>query len=186
VQIRRQVSELRDLAAGTLDSVHGLALELRPSVLDDLGLAAAVQRHVATQSRLQGFDLDFHTEGLQGTRLRPETETAIYRIVQEALANVARHSRASSVSVVLERRNETLVAIVEDNGRGFEVDKLLASDYSLGLHGMHERSLLVGAKLTIESSLGGGTTVFVEVPLPQSIRGPAEHDEQGTRADVVQ
>ena len=127
-EIRQQVSELRDLAAGTLDSVYGLALELRPSVLDDLGLVAAVSRHVSSQSRLQGLEVDFHTEGLQGSRLPVQTETAIYRIVQEALANVVRHSKATSVSVVLERRNDTLVAIVEDNGAGFDVHKLLAGE----------------------------------------------------------
>jgi signal transduction histidine kinase len=164
-QIKAQVAELRDLAAGTLDSVHGLALELRPSVLDDLGLVAAVQRHVTTQTRKYAIEVDFHTAGLDGTRLSPETETAVYRIVQEALANVARHSQATSASVVLERRRETLVAIVEDNGSGFEVDDLLASEQSLGLHGMRERSFLVGGKLTVESSPGGGTTVFVQVPL---------------------
>ena len=164
-QIRAQVAELRELAAGTLDSVHGLALELRPSVLDDLGLVAAVRRHVTTQARKYGIEVDFHTAGLDGTRLPPETETAVYRIVQEALANVARHSQATSASVVLERRRETLVTIVEDNGRGFDVEALLASEQSLGLHGMRERSFLAGGKLTIESSPGGGTSVFVQVPL---------------------
>jgi signal transduction histidine kinase len=171
-QIKAQVSELRDLAAGTLESVHGLALELRPSVLDDLGLVAAVQRHVAAQTRKYGLEVDFHTAGLDGTRLSPETETAVYRIIQEALANVARHSQATSASVVLERRRETLVAIVEDNGNGFDVDALLASEQSLGLHGMRERSFLVGGKLTVESSPGGGTTVFVQVPLAEPGVGP--------------
>jgi signal transduction histidine kinase len=164
-QIRAQVAELRELAAGTLDSVHGLALELRPSVLDDLGLVAAVQRHVATQTRRQGVEVDFHTTGLDGKRLGPETEMAVYRIIQESLANVSRHSRATAASVILECRRDTLVAIVEDNGRGFDVGALLASEQSLGLHGMRERSLLVGGKLTIESSPGGGTTVFVQIPL---------------------
>src|SRR5919202_5572816 len=111
-QIRAQVAELRELAAGTLDSVHGLALELRPSVLDDLGLVAAVQRQVATQTRRQDLEVDFHTAGLDGTRLAPETEMAVYRIIQEALANVARHSRATAASVILERRRDKLVAIV--------------------------------------------------------------------------
>lgn len=172
-QIRAQVAELRELAAGTLHSVHGLALELRPSVLDDLGLVAAVQRHVAAQARKHGLEVDFHTAGLDGMRLPPGTETAVYRIIQEALANVVRHSRASGASLVLERRREALVAIVEDNGRGFEVDSLLAREQSLGLHGMRERSFLVGGKLTIESSPGGGTTVFVEVPLaPGTSLGP--------------
>jgi signal transduction histidine kinase len=164
-QIRSQVAELRELAASTLNSVHGLALELRPSVLDDLGLIAAVQRYVATQARKHRLEVDFHTAGLDGARLSAETETAVYRIVQESLSNVARHSGSTSASVVLERRGDTLVAIVEDAGRGLDVEARLASEQSLGLHGMRERALLVGGKLTIESSPGGGTTVFVEVPL---------------------
>jgi signal transduction histidine kinase len=164
-QVRAQVAELRDLATGTLDSVHRLALELRPSVLDDLGLVTAVQRHLAAQSRKNGLDVDFHTSGLDGVRLPAETETALYRIIQEALANVIRHSQASTASVVLERRRESLVAIVEDDGHGFDADLLLGSEHSLGLHGMRERSFLVGGKLTIESSPGGGTSVFVQVPL---------------------
>jgi signal transduction histidine kinase len=158
------VAELREVAAGALDSVHSLALELRPSVLDDLGLVAAVQRQVATYSGRFGLELDFHTSGLDSTRLAPEAETAVYRIVQEALTNVIRHSQATSGSVVLEMRRGLLVAIVEDNGRGFDVDALLAREQSLGLHGMRERSFLVGGKLTIESSPGSGTTVFVQVP----------------------
>jgi signal transduction histidine kinase len=180
-QVRAQVAELRDLAAGTLDSVHGLALELRPSVLDDLGLVAAVQRHLAALSRIHGLDVDFHTSGLDGVRLPAETETAVYRIIQEALANVIRHSRASGASVVLERRQEALVAIVEDDGRGFDADLLLGSEHSLGLHGMRERSFLVGGKLTIESSPDGGTTVFVQVPLQAS--APAALLEPGPAGD---
>ena len=168
-QVRAQVAELRELAATTLDAVHGLALELRPSVLDDLGLVAAVQRHLTAQARKYRLDVDFHTTGLDGVRLRPETETAVYRIIQEALANVARHSRASAASVVLERRSDMLVAIVDDNGSGFDVDARLASEQSLGLHGMRERAFLVGGKLTIESSPGGGTTVFVQVPLAPAL-----------------
>jgi signal transduction histidine kinase len=164
-QIRAQVGELRELVAATLASVHGLALELRPSVLDDAGLVAATQRYVTSQARKYGLEVDLHTAGLDRARLLPETETAVYRIIQEALANVARHARATSASIVLERRGERLVAIVEDDGRGFEVERLLASEQSLGLHGMRERTLLVGGKLTIESSPGGGTTIFVEVPL---------------------
>jgi signal transduction histidine kinase len=171
-QVRAQVAELRELATNTLESVHGLALELRPSVLDDLGLVAAVQRHVTTHARKQRLDVDFHTAGLGDTRLPQQTETAVYRIVQEALANVTRHSGATAASVVLERRNGMLVAIVEDNGRGFEVDALLAREQSLGLHGMRERAFLVGGKLTIESSPGGGATVFVQVPLAPDLALP--------------
>lgn len=180
-QVRAQVAELRELAAGTLQSVHGLALELRPSVLDDLGLVAAVQRHLAAHARKHPVEVDFHTAGLGTTRLAPETETAVYRIIQEALANVTRHSGATTASVVLERRNGSLVAIVEDNGHGFDVEALLAREQSLGLHGMRERAFLVGGKLTIESSPGGGATVFVQVPLVDEDAGRLAADDAGAR-----
>ncbi|MCC7103798.1 MAG: sensor histidine kinase [Chloroflexi bacterium] len=165
VQVRTQVTELRELAGSTLEAVHGLALELRPSVLDDLGLVAAVRRHVNAQARKYGLEIDFHTAGLEGVRLPSETETAVYRVIQEALTNVARHAGGASASVIVERRGDSLVAIVEDDGYGFDAVAMLDREQSLGLHGMRERSLLVGGKLTIESSPGAGTTVFVQAPI---------------------
>jgi signal transduction histidine kinase len=166
-RMRAHAAELRELAASTIRAVHTLAFELRPSVLDDLGLVAAVGRYCRSLSQ-RGLEVDFHVAGMEDTRLAPETETAVYRILQEALTNVVRHAEATEASVVLERRAGSILAIVEDNGRGFNVDQLLDSsmrDRSLGLYGMHERAALVGATLTIESSLGSGTSVFVETPI---------------------
>jgi signal transduction histidine kinase len=166
-QMRAHAADLRELAASTLRAVHNLAFELRPSVLDDLGLVAAVARYCRSLSQ-RGLDVDFHVAGMEATRLPPETETAVYRIVQEALTNVVRHSDATEASVVLERRGDTVVAIVEDNGQGFDVGQMLDSsmrERSLGLYGMHERASLVGALLTIESTPGAGATVFVEAPI---------------------
>ncbi|MFN0071409.1 MAG: histidine kinase [Chloroflexota bacterium] len=166
-RMRAHAAELRELAASTIRAVHTLAFELRPSVLDDLGLVAAVGRYCRSLQQ-RGLDVDFHVAGMEDTRLAPETEIAVYRIIQEALTNVVRHSEATEASVVLERRAHSILAIVEDNGRGFNVDQLLDSsmrDRSLGLYGMHERAALVGATLTIESSLGNGASVFVETPI---------------------
>lgn len=166
-QMRARTSELRELAASTLRAVHLLAVELRPSTLDDLGLVAAVARYCRTLTR-RGLEVDFHVAGMDDTRLAPETETAVYRIIQEALTTVARHAEATTASVVLERRGDTVVAIVEDNGNGFDVDRMLdpsMRERSLGLYGMRERAALVGARLTIESSPGSGASVFVEAPL---------------------
>jgi signal transduction histidine kinase len=163
-----RLQELKAIVADTLDDVHDLALELRPSVLDDLGLVPALQRYVRTCHERHRLAIDFQTVGMEGVRLPPPVETALYRIAQEALTNVVQHACARQVSLLLEARAEVVVLIVEDDGCGFEVDQLIRSPLNerwLGLHGMRERAELLDGRLTIESTPGAGTTVFVEVPL---------------------
>ena len=159
--------KLRTMAAQTLDNLHSLALELRPSVLDDSGLVAALRRYVKDYATGFALDADFEVVGLEDKRLTPEVETTLYRIVQEALTNVARHAEASQVSVLLEQRGDSVIGIVEDDGQGFDVEGVLTLRQlkRLGLHGMQERASLVGGKLTVESTPGIGTTVFIEIPL---------------------
>ncbi len=166
-QIRGEIAQLRALAAQTLNDVHHLATELRPSLLDDLGLFAAVQRYAKEYSDKTGINVDCHVSSLSGQRLPSEVEVAVYRIIQEALTNVAKHAEANNVSVVLRYRDSSLVATIEDDGKGFDVNSLMASAHGkgLGLFGMHERASLIGGKLTIESEPEVGTTVFLEVPL---------------------
>ncbi len=163
-----RIQDLKAIVTGTLDEVRDLALELRPSVLDDLGLVPALQHYVRVWAGRHDLVIDFHAMGLEGVRLPSPIETALYRIIQEALTNVVRHAQADQVSVLLEARGTMVVAIVEDDGRGFEVDRLMhgqLSEHWLGLHGMRERAELLGGTLTIESSPGTGTTVFAEVPV---------------------
>ncbi len=166
-EVRSTAGQLRATAAQTLDSLHSLALELRPSVLDDLGLVAALKRYLKDYAVSFGLDADFEAVGLEERRLTPQVKTTLYRIVQEALTNVARYAEASQVSVLLEQRRDSVIAIVEDDGRGFDVESVLNSGQPtrLGLHGMQERASLVGGKLTLESTPGIGTTVFIEIPL---------------------
>ncbi len=166
-QVRGKTAELRTLAAQTLDEVHHLATELRPSLLDDLGLVAAIQRYTAEYSAKMNINVDSHVSGLSGQRLPSEIEVAVYRIIQEALTNVAKYAEASNVSVVLVYRDSSLVVVIEDDGKGFEVNSVMAAadGKKLGLFGMHERASLIGGDLTIESQSGAGTTVFLEVPL---------------------
>jgi len=166
-EVRDITEQLRTTAAQTLDSLHSLTLELRLSVLDDLGLVAALKRYVKDYATGVGLDTDFETVGLEEKRLTPQVETTLYRIVQEALTNVARHTEASQVSVLLEQRKGSVIAIIEDDGRGFDVEGALTSGQlkRLGLHGMQERAHLVGGMLTLESTPGVGTTVFIEIPL---------------------
>lgn len=100
-----------------------------------------------------------------------EIETVLYRVLQEALTNAARHSGADTVSVILERRRDHAAMTVEDSGIGFEADQVLANSDRLGLRGMQERVTLTGGTLTIESTPGDGTTLFVRIPLPARIAG---------------
>jgi len=139
-----------------------------------------MQRYVKDWGENFGLSVDFQATGLD-RRLAPQVETTVYRVVQEALTNVVRHAEAQSVSVLLEYRGDSVVCIVEDDGRGFDVTSVLqANDMRrLGLYGMQERISLVGGKLAVESSAGVGTTVFVEIPLDGApSRSRAKHKER--------
>jgi signal transduction histidine kinase len=162
--------ELKAIVADTLDGVRNLAMDLRPSVLDDLGLVPALPRYVRTCQDRHQLAVDFQTVGLEGGRLPAPVETALYRIVQEALTNVAQHANATEVGLLLEVRAGAVVPIVEDDGCGFDATRLIPGESAerwLGLSGMRERAELLGGRLTIESTPGVGTTLFVEVPLEQ-------------------
>jgi len=168
-RLRRGLAELRDLTGATLEGVRRLAIDLRPPMLDDLGLEAALQSLVQDFSQRWLIRATF-TSSRFG-RLPVEVELVLYRIVQEALSNVARHANASRVLVRLTRRGRTLRLLVEDDGCGFDVEATKHSRESgLGLFGMEERLALVGGTLRVESTVGGGTRVSAEVPLPRSGR----------------
>jgi signal transduction histidine kinase len=161
-QIRQSVLALRELVVATLQDVRRLAVELRPKALDDFGLVAALERLAETFADQTGIDV--HVEAALGdSRLSGEVETALYRIVQEALTNVIKHANARTVSVVVTRKGDGVVAVIEDDGRGF--DTATDPEGRLGLLGMRERIALVGGRLSVESGAGQGTTVAVEVPL---------------------
>jgi signal transduction histidine kinase len=142
--------------------VRRLAVELRPSVLDDFGLTSAVERLAESYREQPGLRVDLEAQ-LGDERLPREVETALYRIIQEALTNIVKHAGASRVSILLTQRDGTAVAVLEDDGSGFDT-KAIRTD-GLGLVGMRERVGLLGGKLRIESSPGSGTTVHAEVPL---------------------
>ena len=162
-ELKLQIEDARRLIAQTLDNVHALALELRPSVLDDLGLEAALRRYVQDSCRRYSLEIDLIAIGLED-RLPSPVETTLYRIVQEGLTNVARHAQARTASVLLERRNGRIRLIIEDDGKGFDPLQA-ASGGRLGLYGMRERAELLNGTVTIESVPGQGTSLFVEVPV---------------------
>jgi signal transduction histidine kinase len=162
-ELKIQVEELRQLTVQTLDGVHNLSVELRPSALDDLGLTAALERYIQEYQRHTAVEVDFVVMGLE-ERLPPPVETALYRMVQESLTNIARHAQAETASVLLERRPDRVRAIIEDDGVGFN-PAVAKNGERLGLYGMRERAELLNGQLTIESTLGQGATIYIEVPL---------------------
>lgn len=163
-EVAEQSSALRQLAASTLSEIHNLILELRPRVLDELGLVPALRRYVADFSHKYGIPVEFQLVGHE-TRLPLRVENCLYRVVQEALTNVARHSGARTASVVLDLRPQQASVLIEDDGQGFDPETI--GSRSLGIVGMRERTALLDGTLQIESSPGAGTTVFVKIPLKE-------------------
>jgi signal transduction histidine kinase len=156
--------ESLDQVAQQLDrDVDHLVWELRPTALDDLGLQAALATHIQTWSKRAGITAELHVSGLTDDRLASSAETTLYRIAQEALTNVAKHSRARHVGVIVERRADQVVLIVEDDGVGFDPGDAATTGQGLGLSGMQERASLVGAKVQVESTAGKGTTILVRM-----------------------
>ena len=157
-------AQVRELVVSTLQDVRRLAVELRPKALDDFGLVPALERLLETFAEQSGMAAELEAR-IGSERLPPEVETALYRIVQEALTNVVKHAGARHVSVTLTLKAGSVVAVVEDDGEGFAPgDVAVTSDGGLGIVGMRERVALLGGRLEIESAPGAGTTLVVEVP----------------------
>jgi PAS domain S-box-containing protein len=178
-ELTREIAQVKSIADQIDSEVDFLAWELRPSVLDDLGLSAAMKRFVVDWSSHFNIPAEFHQIGLDGKNLLPEIEINLYRIGQEALNNISKHAKATNVSAILERRDGTVSLIIEDDGKGFEPSKkvvMTGDDRGLGLVGMKERAELVGGKIEIESSPNSGTTIYVRVP--------ARFDEERTNHEV--
>jgi PAS domain S-box-containing protein len=164
---RDRARQLHQVAAHALAEVRRLAWGLRPSVLDDLGLATALERYAEEFGRARGIEVTVQTTGLETGRMAAPLETALYRIVQEALSNVARHAGARRVQVELARRGGVVGLVVEDDGRGFDPAHPPApsSARGLGIHSMRERAAVHRGTLVIRSAAGQGTRVAVEIPV---------------------
>ncbi|MGH7895102.1 MAG: sensor histidine kinase, partial [Candidatus Binatia bacterium] len=164
----RLIDEALTVTQQVLRQVRDMSLDLRPTLLDDLGLTAAVRWYLERQARRLGCRARL-TSDLSDTRLAPPVETACFRIAQEALTNVARHAGASDVRVELRRIDGELHPVVRDDGGGFDVDAArtrAVQGRSVGLLGMEERAILVGGRLEIDSRPGTGTAVHAWFPLP--------------------
>jgi signal transduction histidine kinase len=173
-EIERRTHSILDLVNGTIKSVQRISSELRPSLLDDLGLAAAIEWQAREFERRSGIDIILNLPADE-IPLSKDRSTAIYRIFQETLTNVARHSAASHVEVTLALQDNTVMFSVQDDGIGLRDTEL--NGHSLGIMGMRERAALAGGMLQIDGSSGDGTTITVSMPidnlskvLPESIQ----------------
>ena len=163
-----RVQRLQELATQTARDLHRVAVELRPAALDDLGLVKAIRALADTWSARYGIEVDFEAGQYQPAGISNEIETILYRIIQESLNNVAKHSGATRVALVLRHTADHVHAIIEDDGHGFDAGTISQSGNGsgrLGLLGIQERLGLVGGSLSVESAPGGGATLIVRIPI---------------------
>jgi signal transduction histidine kinase len=166
---KSSLEDARSIAENTLQSVRDLSQLLHPSMLDDFGLPETLSAYLRGFSKRTGIKAELRQQGMQ-ERLRPEAEVCVYRIVQEALTNVARHSGARSVTVTLQRTPLLLELIVEDDGRGLDTTAVrTAAAGGLGLIGMRERAQALGGTFALKSRRDEGTSIVVQIPVASPV-----------------
>jgi signal transduction histidine kinase len=168
---RRQLDDLASLLAASDRELDQIVFELRPIALQDFGLVEALGAHVNSWSAMSGTQVDIVANGLEGRTLPQHVEVAIFRVVQEALNNVAKHARARHVGITVQRGHDFVTASVEDDGVGFDVpDREPRNTLTpgWGLAGMRERIEALGGQFVLESTVGAGTTVLLRLPLTRS------------------
>ncbi len=165
-RMRASLPAIRAVAEDALEEVRKIVFDLRPTLLDDLGLIPAVRHYARTMLESQGMEVRFQAAGFGQRRLPSAVETTVFRVAQEAITNVARHSQARVASISLVRSDETITLQVTDDGVGFIVGALMVSPdrRRLGIAGMRERVALLGGTLELTSSPGRGTTVTMTIP----------------------
>ncbi|MFQ5577981.1 MAG: sensor histidine kinase, partial [Anaerolineae bacterium] len=162
---RQKLGRVRDIAAQSLQDLRNLIFDLRPETLDDLGLALALQSQAKKHLEPAGVQMQLKTTGLQN-RLPAEVETVVFRVVQEAITNIARHAQARHVIILLTRKESRLIVRVEDDGIGFNPAGVMnGRRQAWGLRGMEERITLLGGNFSLNSHPGSGTLVLADVPL---------------------
>ena len=177
-EARSKLATAQALLDDLITRTRRLSLDLRPSMLDDLGLFPTLRWHFERYSSTTQVSVTFNHSGLQGKRFAPQLETAAYRIVQEAMTNVARHAGVKQVMIDVCSDEDTLTIEIEDKGRGFDPGAATREGKASGLTGIRERTMLLGGRLTIESAPGAGTSVTVEFSLG---RAPEKNGAQWTR-----
>jgi two-component system, NarL family, sensor histidine kinase UhpB len=181
-QAQQRVHELRELTAGALEEVRRVALDLRPKILDDLGLTAALAWRVDEFNAAAEATATLHVEGIN-ERLPRMVELVFYRVAQEALNNAARHAAAAHVTLTLRRIDETLHLSIVDDGKGFDVARKLDSQThdGLGLLGICERMSMIGGGAKIDAERGRGTRITVHAPITVT---PIATAKESTGAEV--
>jgi signal transduction histidine kinase len=159
------LDQARKLVNDLMARVRKLSLDLRPALLDDLGLLPTLLWHIEQYTAQTHVRVNFKHSGLEKRRFASEVETAAYRLVQEALTNIARHAQVDEATVRLSTHQGTLLIEVEDLGTGFEVDSVLAASGTSGLAGMRERAVLLGGRLTLDSRPGAGTRLIAQLSI---------------------
>jgi signal transduction histidine kinase len=162
--VNASLAKAQALIDDLITRVRGLSLDLRPSMLDDLGLLPTLLWHLERYTSTTGVKVSFDHHGVDGKRFEPQVETAAYRIVQEALTNVARHARVDHARVSIWWTPNTLIIEIQDDGAGFDYEKVIEAGKSIGLGGMHERTILLGGELNIDATPGAGTCIIAELP----------------------
>jgi signal transduction histidine kinase len=163
-EAQQDLNEIEEFVLEAIAECKGMIDDLRPSILDDIGLVPAVEKYLNGMRKEDGCHVTFKVKG-KIPRLSSEIETTVYRIVQEALLNVRKHARATELKVTLGSKGKRLVVEVADNGCGFDVEAIDAEEDNWGLIGMRERAEVIGASLQIKATMGQGTSVHLEVPI---------------------
>lgn len=169
-EVKERSHNIRRMVNETFKFIKNMVWKLRPSSLDDLGLPAAINTHIVNPLKKVNVNVDLQMYGIADVTLPSQTLINVYRIIQEAVSNAINHGKANSISIILSKLDGNFSVVIEDDGRGFEVEE--AKDKALtnrkfGLLGMDERAAMIGGKVSIESSPGSGTTVYVKIPMQE-------------------
>ncbi|MBI9085741.1 MAG: PAS domain S-box protein [Desulfobacterales bacterium] len=177
--LRCRMETMSNLLQQTITAVRGLAYDLRPPGLDQLGLVRTVFLYCEDFSKTAGVDVDFFSAGMEDLSLDFDTEINLYRLIQEGLRNIQAHAQATRAAVRLVASSPHILLRIKDNGRGFDVAERRArsrQEKRMGLQSMEERVSLINGRMRIQSRPGAGTSIFIEVPFRESRRGRNEND----------
>lgn len=167
-QVKNLLTDVQEMTARAMEEVKRMAVELRPSALDDLGLLPAIRSYLKRYEQTFGIEATIQHIGAK-RRYSNAEETALYRILQEAMTNAAKYADANLIRVTLEDEGDRLTLTVTDDGKGFDPEKIKSQGTGLGLYGMRERTLLLGGTVEIRSRMGEGTLIRATIPIGKEV-----------------